>query len=59
MRAVALADAGAWAGSGGYLLHLVDMDAVREWHFRPALVQGQPARSWVEVPFSFELKTRR
>ncbi len=29
--------------------------AVKEWRFRPALQGGQPARTWVRVPFRFEL----
>lgn len=29
--------------------------AAKQWRFSPALQGGQPARTWVRVPFSFEL----
>ncbi|MHC4471440.1 MAG: energy transducer TonB [Planctomycetota bacterium] len=45
--------------SGHDILDRAAAKAVREWHFRPAYVQGRPVRSLVEVPFSFELKTPR
>jgi len=44
--------------SGHAILDRAAMEAVRAWHFSPALVRGQPARSYVEVPFSFELQER-
>ena len=46
--------------SSGY--DVLDEEAIRTvktWHFEPALVNGEPVRSLVEVPFKFRLDTRR
>ncbi len=42
--------------SSGYsILDRAAINAVGQWHFRPAFARGQPVRSIVEVPFSFKL----
>ena len=41
--------------SGSRDLDNAAMDAVRQWHFRPAISQGKPIASAVEVPVDFKL----
>jgi protein TonB len=31
------------------------LNAVRRWRFRPAQFQGRPVKTWVEIPFHFQL----
>lgn len=45
--------------SGHRILDDEAVRTVKAWHFDPALVNGVPARSLVEVPFKFELDRRR
>ncbi len=45
--------------SGHDILDEEAIRTVRAWHFEPAMINGEPVRSLVEVPFKFELDTRR
>ncbi|MBS0194862.1 MAG: energy transducer TonB [Proteobacteria bacterium] len=42
-------------GSGSNLLDRAALDAVREWHYQPAIHHGQPVASTVDVPIDFKL----
>lgn len=42
-------------GSGSGLLDRAALDAVRGWHYQPAIQGGQPVPSTVEVPVDFRL----
>lgn len=42
-------------GSGSVLLDRAALDAVRGWHYQPAIQGGQPVPSTVEVPVDFRL----
>lgn len=40
--------------SGSRLLDRAAVDAVRRWHFRPAMADGRPTAGRVQVPISFK-----
>jgi protein TonB len=42
--------------SGHELLDRAAVEAVRKWSFEAALAQGQPVRSFIEVPFRFRIE---
>lgn len=42
-------------GSGSGLLDRAALDAVRDWHYQPAIHHGQPVASTVDVPIDFKL----
>ena len=44
--------------SGSRDLDRAALDAVREWHFRPAIENGKAVASTVEVPVDFRLAER-
>ncbi len=43
-------------GSGHELLDRAALAAVRKWHFLPAVRDGRPVPSWVEIPVRFDLR---
>ncbi len=44
-----------WRGSGFDLLDRAAINAVRGWHFLPAMRGGQAVAAWVEIPVRFHL----
>ncbi|HEY2345610.1 MAG TPA: TonB family protein [Xanthomonadaceae bacterium] len=46
-------------GSGSFLLDRAAIDAVRRWHYKPAMHDGQPVAGTIEVPIDFRMEAQR